>query len=263
MSISKQIDLKAKKDIIDSINLVIDRYIKEGIKIKQLKKYFNSNLALTNLIKDINESGRKFFDNDKDYRRFVYNTLRELLLDKKSEIETKEINGMNENKIIKYTEFENLIEAIDYKEISAEYLFDDIGYANDDMDILSSLFNVKEDYIEIKNKDYCLYTITDFSTNIMKNNRTKMDVLLLADFQIQKMKENVLRKILGGLYNKIPEEVSYMGILIKPHTVLDKEKIKESVGKIIDKNILSIISNITNYQYVKEYGNYHVWKKIK
>lgn len=263
MPFSKQIELTAKKEIVNAINNLLDRYLKEGLSINQLKKYFNKKIAQSELIKDINEIGSQHFDDYKEYKRYVISILKEVLYDRKSEIETMGLQKENKN-IIKFSEFDSQNEALDYKDISAEYLFDDIGYANDDIDILASYFKTKEDYIELKNKDYCLYTITDFKTDIMKNNRVKMDVLLLADFQIEKMKDNVTRKVITGIYEQIPQDVEYMGILVKPHTILDKEKLKDSIESIVDKHILNIISSVTKYQYEDKYGeSYHIWKKIK
>lgn len=263
MPFSKQIELTAKKQIVDAINIIIDRYLKEGLSISQLKKYFNRKLAQTELIKDINETGSQYFDNYREYKYYVISLLKEILYDRKSEIETMELQKESK-KVTKFSEFDIQKESLDYNDITAEYLFDDIGYANDDIDILSSYFKTKEDYIELKDKDYCVYTITDFKTDILKNNRVKMDVLLLADFQIEKMKDNVARKIINGIYEQIPKEVEYMNVLVKPHTILDKEKLKESVDMIVDKHILNIISSVTKYKYVDKYGeSYHIWKKVK
>jgi len=262
MPVSKQIELRAKKEIIDAINNLIDRYLKDGLTIDQIKKYFRKKSSHSVLVKDINEAGRQFFESSKEYKHYVSIIIQEILYDRKSEIETMKLQ--KENKITKFSEFDTQNEGIDYKDLTAEYLFDDIGYANDDMDILAQFFKTKEDYIEVQDKDYCVYSVTDFKTDIMKNNRVKMDVLLLANFQLDKMKDNVTRKILSGVYEKIPQDVEYMGILVKPHTIMDKAKLKESVDSIVDKNIVSIVSNVTKYEYVQEYGDgYHIWKKSK
>jgi hypothetical protein len=262
MEFSKQIEINAKKEIVDAINTLIDRYLLEGLTIGQIKKYFRTKPAQKDLIVDINSAGSQHFDDFKEYRAYVKKVLREILYDRKSEIETMKLQ--KENKVTRFSEFELQNEAMDYSDISAQYLFDDIGFANDDIDILASYFKTKEDYIELKNQEYCLYTITDFKTDITRNNRVKMDVMLLADFQIEKMKDNVTRKVLTGVYEQIPQDIEYMGILVKPHTILDKEKLKESVDLIVDKNILNIITGVTKYTYEGKYGdNYHIWKKLK
>lgn len=266
MPISKQIELRAKSEIVNSINNIIDRYIKEGLSIGQIKKYFKNKSNVNSLIYDINEVGKQYFDNKGDYTLFVIGVLNEILFDRKSEIET--IKLQKESKTIarfNEFEFEKLTETIDYKDISAEYLFNDIGFANDDMDILASYFKTKEDYIEVTNKDYCIYTITDFNTDILKNNRIKSVVLLLADFQLEKMKNNVTRKILSGIYQQIPQDIEFMGILVKPHTILDKEKLKESIDSIVDNNILNIVTGVTKFKFDGKFGEdqYFVWKKIK
>jgi len=263
MPVSKQIEINAKKEIVDAINILLDRYLIEGLTIGQIKKYFRTKLAQKDLVTDINSAGSQHFEDFKEYKAYVKKVLREILYDRKSEIETMELQKESKT-ITKFSEFELQNEAMDYGDISAQYLFDDIGFANDDVDILASYFKTKEDYIELKDQNYCLYTITDFKTDITRNNRVKMDVMILADFQIEKMKDNVTRKILSGVYEQIPQDIEYMGILVKPHTILDKEKLKESVDLIVDKNIINIISAVSKYNYEAKYGeNYHIWKKLK
>jgi hypothetical protein len=263
MPVSKQIELRAKKDVVDAINLLIDRYLKEGLTIGQIRNHFKKKTSLSNIITDINGAGSRFFESTRDYKDYVRTILQEILYDRKSEIETMELQKEN-LKITKFSEFDVQNEGVDSKDITAEYLFNDIGFANDDMDILAQFFKTKEDYIEVKDENYCVYSVTDFKTDIMKNNRVKMDVLFLANFQMEKMKENVTRKILSGIYEQIPQDVQYMGILVKPHTIMDKAKLKESVSSIVEKNIVSIVSNVTKYTYAQEYGGgYHIWKKVK
>jgi len=266
MPVSKQIELKAKGEIVDSINEIIDRYIKEGLTIGQLKNYFRHRTARKTLIVDINEAGKQYFSDNNEYLIFVNKILSEIIFDRKSEIETMKLLQTESKTVTRFNEFEQLKEAIDYSDINAEYLFNDIGYANDDMDILAAYFKTKEDYIEVKNKDYCLYAITDFQTDISQNNRTQKDVLLIADFQLEKMKDNVTRKILSGIYQQIPQDIQYMGILVKPLTIMDKEKLKESIDSIVDKNILNIIAGVTKYTFDSKYGDsdtYYIWKKVK
>ena len=78
------------------------------------------------------------------------------------------------------------------------------------------------------------------------------------------MKENVNKKILSGIYNLIPTEVQYMGIQVSPHSVLDKQRIKDAISQIVDENILDVISKVSKYDYVEKYGeNYFIWKKEK
>ena len=153
MPVSKQIELRAKKDIVDAINLLIDRYLKEGLTISQIRKFFRQKSALSNLVTDINGAGSRFFESTKDYKGYVSTVLREILYDRKSEIETMELQKEN-LKVTKFFEFDVQNEGIDYKDLTAEYLFDDIGFANDDMDILAQFFKTKEDYIEVKDQNY-------------------------------------------------------------------------------------------------------------
>jgi len=259
--VSKHIELQVKKEIIEELNTLIDRYKNDGLSLNDLRKYFKTNYALKTLISDINEIGMSNFSDYEEYKNFVYKTLKNVLYDRISEEETNKLQE-NMDSIKKYSDFELQKESIDYNEISAEYLFSDIGYAQDDMDILSDYFKTNVEFIEVKNKDYCVYSINDFKTDITKNNRVKTDILLLTDLQINKMKNNVTKKIVSGIYNLIPQEVQYMGVQVSTHTVLDKKRIKDAVIEIVEKNIIDIISNVTKFSFVEKIGeNYFIWKK--
>lgn len=261
--VSKHIEIQIKKEIIDELNILIDRYKSEGLTLRDLRKYFKSNYAIKTLIDDINEIGMSNFNDYEEYKKFIHKILKDVLFDRISEEETNKLQEGMDN-IKKFSDFEMQKESIDYSEISAEYLFSDIGYAQDDMDILADYFKTNVEFIEVKNKDYCVYSINDFKTDITKNNRLKTDVLLLTDLQIEKMKDNVTKKIVSGIYNLIPQEVQYMGVQVSPHTVLDKKRIKDAVVEIVEKNIIDTISNVTKFSYVEKFGeNYFIWKKNK
>lgn len=260
--IYKQIEIETTKHIVNLINELIDRYIEEGLLLKQLKKYFKNKSSINLLIKDINNYGQRYFDNEKEYIEYIINILNEIIDDRISEEDT---NKIKENMDIrKFSNFEYKKESIDYKELSAEYLFNEIGITTDAIGVLSTYFKTNHEYINPLNIDYCVYSITDFKTDILKNNRVRLDVLLLDNNQINKMKENVLNKIVNGIYNQITNEVIYMGIAINVHSVLDKQKIKDSISVIVDKNIIDIISNITKYSFIEKYNNeYYIWKNVK
>ena len=69
-------------------------------------------------------------------------------------------------------------------------------------------------------------------------------------------------KIVSYVYSQIPTKVEYMGIQVNPHTVLDKQKIIDSVKTIIDDSIIEIISTVTKYTFVEKISeNYYIWKK--
>lgn len=260
---SKHIELQIKKEIVEELNILIDRYKKEGLSLKDLRNYLKNNNAIKTLINDINEIGRKNFDNDEDYRKFVVKIVKDVIYDRISEEETNKLQE-NMDSIRKFSDFEYQKESLDTNELSAEYLFNDIGFAQEDMDILADYFKTNKEFIQVKSKDFCVYTLDDFNTDITRNNRVKTDILLLSDSQIQKMKENVNNKILSGIYNLIPQEVQYMGVQVKPHTVLDKQRIKDAIKVITEKNILEVITNVTKYKYIGKIGeNYFIWKKEK
>lgn len=263
--VSKQIEIVVKNDIIKEIDKVIDRYIKDGLTLNQLKKYFNSKSKLSNIIKDINEIGMRHFDTVEEYKVYILKSVKEVIDDKISEEETNKLQE-NMKQIKKFSEFEYQKESVEYKDITPEYLFNNIEAEDnaEDINILSTYFKTNKDYIEVLDTNYCVYAITDFKADILKNNRVKLNVLFLSIPQVDKMRENIVNKILSGIYEQIPQKIEYMGILVNPYTVLDKVKIKEAIDEIVKKNIIDIISNVTKYSYIEKYDDrYHIWKKIK
>lgn len=265
MPLTRELEMKAKDDITSALHKLIDRYLREGVDLIEMKRYFKTNKMFSHLLDDINHVGRRFFKEEEglEYKQFVKSILNELLIDR---IALEETNKLSKRKVSerKVSSFEGFMlnESIDLDSIDIKYLFNDLGYSDDDMDILSSYFKTKVEYIESKNPKYCVYSIMDFNSDILKNNRTRMDVMILADFQLEKMKENINKKILNGVYSNVPEEVDFMGIKLKPTTFFDKSKLKDVVKTLIsEKEIVNLISKLTKFTFDKKYGEYYIWKK--
>jgi len=87
--------------------------------------------------------------------------------------------------------------------------------------------------------------------------------MILSEFQLNKMKENIIKKIVSGIFTQIPEQIDYMGIRIKPHTLMEKSKLKEAVDSLVqEKQILDLITKVSSFTYVNKYGeDYYIWKK--
>lgn len=261
MPLTKELEKQAREDIYKAVNSIIERYISEGVDIYDIQRYFRMEKSFKILLSDINYAGRRYFSDEEDYPGFVKKILNKSILDKKSEVETMKLS---ENKIVKFNEFINESAIVlNSDDITVEYLFTDMEYSEDDKDILSTFFKTKPEYIESKNPKYCVYSITDFQADVLKNNRISLDAMILSEFQIGKMKENVIKKIVSGSLSQIPEQIDFMGIRIKPLTLMDKGKLKESVEKLIGtQEVLNLITKLTNYQFVDKYGeDYYIWKK--
>lgn len=262
MPLTKEIERKAKDDVTKWISYIIDKYLKEGVTIYDLKKYFRINKSFGFLLKDISYVGRRYFEdneNKEDYDKFVKKILNNVIEDRLATIETE---VLIEKKVIRYDNFLN--ENIDFSEMTVENLFNDIGHSDDDMDIIADCYDTKEEFIKSEDAKYNVYSVVDFKGDILKNNRTSFKVLLLADFQIEKMKQNIIKKVVSGIYAEIPESVDYMGIRIKPHSVMDKGKILDSLKQLIQaKDILNLITKLTKYNFDKQHGDHYLWKKNK
>lgn len=261
MPLTRELEIKAKDDIYNSINLLIDRYLKDGVQINDLKRYFKPKKMFDILLKDIHYAGRRYFNEyeGENYINYVKKILDRIILDRISEEDMKKLT---EKRIIKYNEFLN--ESINLNNISIDELYSDVNYSDEDMDIIASHFNTRKDYIKSKNSKYNTYTVTDFKLDVLDNNRTSFDVLLLDEYQINTMKDNIVKNLISGIYSSIPQDIEYNGIKIKLHSVIDKQGIKDSIKSMItEKEVIELISNLTKYVYDNKYGNYHIWKKTK
>lgn len=259
MPLTRELEKKASDNITISINLLVQRYLDEGISIYDIEKYFKMKKSFNMLLNDINYEGRRFFGDDEDYPSFVKKVLHKVILDRKSEMET---NALSEMKIIKFNNYlnESLL-SLD-EDTTVEYLFNDTEYSDEDKDILAAYFKTKPEYIESKDAKYCVYSVTDFQADVLKNNRISFDVLLLSNSQIERMKEIVIKKIVSGVFSKIPEQIDYMGVRVKPHTLMDKDKLKESIKKlVITQEILDLVTKLTKFDFVEKYSDYYIWKK--
>jgi len=263
MPLTKELEIKANEDIINAINDLIDRYLREGVSIYDMKKYFKPNRIFNVLLKDIHYAGRRYFEEGEDYPDYVRKVFNDVVLDRISEIETKKIQQpVTERKIIKFDNFLN--ESINFDDLSLDYLFNELEYSEKDMDIIADYFKTRKEYITSKNPKYSTYSVTDFKVDILKNNRTGFDVLLLSDNQIIKMIKNTVRYIISGVYSQIPEEIEYLGVRVKPHTVIDKVAIKEAIEKLIKKDdIINHVTKISGYEFESNFGEYYIWKKLK
>ena len=177
--LSKEIELQIKKEIIGEVNTIIQRYNKQGVSLLSLKNYFKTNSSIKTLIDDINEIGRRYFDNTSQYIEYIKKVVKDVINDRIVEEDMKKIQ--ENNTIRKFSQFDYIKESIDTQEISPEYLFTDVGYANDDMDIIAKYFNTNQEFVEVISRDYCVYSISDFNADISKNNRIKTNILLLSD----------------------------------------------------------------------------------
>lgn len=261
MPLTKELEKQAIEDIFKSIGYIIDRYLTEGVTIYDIQKYFRMDKSFKILLSDINYAGRRYFGDDEDYPGFVKKILNKVILDKKSEIETM---ALSENKIIRFDKFINeSVITLEGDDLTIEYLFTDLEYSEDDKDILSTFFKTKPEYIDSKNPKYSVYSVTDFQADVQKNNRVYFDVMILSEHQLNKMKENIIKKIVSGVLSKIPSEIDYMGIRVKPLTLMDKEKLRESVEKLVTiQEVIDLLTKLTKFTYVNKYGEeHHIWKK--
>lgn len=234
-------------EIKKRIRNLFERWHKDGSNLSDIKKFLKKNTDV--LVKEINYVEQKQYGDD--YIKNVLEFLDEVYMDMES---------LTEKKIIKFGEFVN--EGVDYSSLGIEQVFGDIGYSENDKDILAQYFKTREEFIDSKDAKYCVYTITDFKTDITKNNRTTFDSLILEENKVIKMQGNIINKIISETYAQIPDETIYLNIKVKTHSLLDKDKLNDAIENIITiKKTIEILTSMTGYEYCEKFGSHHIWKK--
>jgi len=96
----------SKREIYKILNDEIDKYLKKNMSIKDIKRYFRKERPLSSIIKDIGYYGENLFDEEVEYRKFIRETIFDVLRDKEALKENKKHNM--ENKYIKtFENFQN------------------------------------------------------------------------------------------------------------------------------------------------------------
>jgi hypothetical protein len=259
MPLTRELEIKAKDDIYLALNKLIDRYLREGTSLPDLIRHFKIKNNFNTLLKDISYAGRRFFNEDENYPSVIKEVLNEILTERIAE---KETINLTERTIINYSMFDKISESVKISDVSMDYMFNDLSFSEEEKNILASFFNTKPELVVLKNSKYNIYGITDFKTDISYNNRVSIEALILDTNNIDKIKKNINNKIISGIYAKIPDEIDYMNVRIKPHSVIDKNMISDAInGLIVVDDITSVIEQLSGFEYIKLYGNYHIWKK--
>lgn len=95
--LSREIENSIKKDIIDKLNELVDRYLAEGLDIVTIKKYMYRKSTLKNIIIDINSTGESKFTDKLEYKKYIQKLIKEVMVDRISEADTL---SLQENNII-------------------------------------------------------------------------------------------------------------------------------------------------------------------
>lgn len=259
MPLTKDLEKQAKDVIYPTLNLLIDRYLKEGVSVKDMINHFKIKNNFNTLLKDISYAGRRFYEEGEDYPGIIRKILNEILAERLVEGETV---NLKESMIINYSMYNKLYESVNISDVTLDFLFSDLSFSEQDKTLLAEYYNTKPELVTLKNPKYNLYSITDFKTDVAQNNRIITEVILLDTNNMDKIKKNVGNKIVSGLYAKIPDEVDYMDVRIKPHSVIDKKMIKDAIDGMIEMNdIVKVIAQLSGFVFDKLYGNYYMWRR--
>lgn len=181
---------------------------------------------------------------------------------------TPSVNKINESKEVKkFKDYFNNI--INENENSGLMNMDDIvdgitPLRKSHKQVISSKFNIPYDYIEIISKRKHQFKVHDMKGDVLGNARVSFDVYVFSDDDLQKITNNIEDYCVDEYCNRLPDTIDVIGIKLSPVAFIDKQKLKESVEKVItNKQTISIINQLTKIEYESKYGDFNIWTNKK
>ena len=117
-----------------------------------------------------------------------------------------------------------------------------------------------EQYIDLMDKKKHQYKINDLSGDILGTERVVFKCSIFDKEDIENIRENLVTFALSEFYNDIPDSINVFGIMTKPLSFIDKEKVKYSVQQTITfDTTLNVISTLGEMTYENEFNGYYIW----
>jgi len=271
-------ELSVKREIVMSINNMIDKYVNQGISFTDLSKHLRKDSALTNLMNDLKgknsnlrNPGIEFFNSNLEYKNKVRQYLNEVIKDriafeKDKSIQNFESFTKNEpNDIMKPKNFKDYLHINEIKlpVMRLDEILDDIGNAgNTHKKVIATFFKTYVDYIDLVDNKKHHFKINDMSGDIMGNNRVTFDAIIFKNNEIQSIENNIIKYALGEFYSQIPDTLNIFDIQLKPMSFINKTDLMEVFKNMLTfEQTINIITNITGFNYDGEMGDFFIWSK--
>ena len=121
-----------------------------------------------------------------------------------------------------------------------------------------------DQYIDLMDKKKHQYKVNDLTGDILGSERVVFKCFIFDKEDIENIRENLVTFALSEFYNDIPDSLNVFGIMMKPLSFIDKDKVKYSFQQTITfDTTLNVISTLGGMTYENEFNGYHIWSDKK
>ena len=168
------------------------------------------------------------------------------------------------NSIKKFTEWAPLYE-FQIPNVKLDEFFYNIKLATSKYTkTLVDYFKTYEQYIDLIDKKKHQYKINDMSGDILGTEKVVFKCSIFDKEDIENIRENLVTFALSEFYSDIPDSLNVFGIMMKPLSFIDKEKVKYSFQQTITfDTTINVISTLGNMIYDNEFNGYYIWTDKK
>jgi hypothetical protein len=293
----------AKREIIDSLNLLIDRYLKKGIDLNDIKKWVTKKNNFKNILYDIRKSGSQFFDSETEYEEFVKDLIFEVLNDKIA-VQKDNLNDMNENKtnlrcprcgyfvtetddkrmlmcpscstpihqiiteVKDFGQFLNKLKPITETNVpllKLDDIIDGISYPRSSHKyVLTATYKVPQDYIDLNSRRLHHYKVNDLSGDVMGNARVTFDAYVFDLNEIKNLNQNIIDYCVDDFMNQLPEMLNVFGVQISPVSFIDMKELEKTFEMTVTfDETVRIIGELLQMPLDMKIDNFWIWSNKK
>jgi hypothetical protein len=166
--------------------------------------------------------------------------------------------------IQKFTEWNSLKE-FQIPNVKLEEFFYNIKLAaNKYTKALVNYYKTYDQYVDLMDKKKHLYKINDLSGDILGSERVVFKSMIFDKEDIENIRENLVTFALSEFYGDIPDSLNVFGIIMKPLSFIEKDKVKYSFQQTITfDTALNVISTLGGMTYENEVNGYYIWTDKK
>ena len=166
--------------------------------------------------------------------------------------------------ITKFTEWSSLNE-FQIPNVKLDEFFYNIKLAgNKYTKTLIDYYKTHEQYVDLIDKKKHLYKLNDMSGDILGTEKVVFKSSIFDKEDIENIRENLVTYALSEFYHDIPDSLNVFGIITKPLSFIDKEKVKYTFQQTITfDTTLNVISTLGEMTYENEFNGYYIWSDKK
>lgn len=162
--------------------------------------------------------------------------------------------------IVKFTEWSPLHE-FQIPNVKLDEFFYNIKLATAKYtNIIVDYYKTYIQYIDLMDKKKHLYKVNDMSGDILGTEKVVFKCFIFDKEDIENIRENLVTFAMSEFYSDIPDSLNVFGIMMKPLSFIDKEKVKYSFQQTITfDTTINVISTLGKMTYETETNGYYIW----